>query len=198
MRHEVLDASQRPLGHQLRPRDRAGLADARQVVALEVDDHHVLGGVLLGLREPHASRRPRALDRHRPHSLSPAREKELGRGRDDGPAVADERTPVQRPQRREPRGQARRIAPKRRREMLDEVHLVHVATRDRLAHGVDGRRMLGGRPGVLPLADREAVRQQLPPRPSGRIRTAAGGNGHGSGGEGSRPRRSALESPYPR
>ena len=50
---------------------------------------------------------------------------------------------------------------------------------------------------LLPLADREASRSRGS-SPSGRIRTAAGGSGHGSGGEGSRPRRSAPESPYPR
>ena len=35
------------VGHQLRPAHRAGLAHAREVVALEVDDHRVLGRVLL-------------------------------------------------------------------------------------------------------------------------------------------------------
>ena len=40
-----LDAAQR--GH----RDAAGLADPRQVVAQQVDDHDVLGAVLLALRQ---------------------------------------------------------------------------------------------------------------------------------------------------
>ena len=36
-----------PLGlEEAGDRDRAGLADAREVVAAEVDEHHVLGAVL--------------------------------------------------------------------------------------------------------------------------------------------------------
>ena len=45
-RDEVRDARELALCHQLRPAHRPGLADAGEVVALEVDDHHVLGGVL--------------------------------------------------------------------------------------------------------------------------------------------------------
>ena len=51
------------LRHQLRPAHRARLADAREVVALEVDDHHVLGRVLLVVDV--LAERARALDRHR-------------------------------------------------------------------------------------------------------------------------------------
>ena len=74
---------------------------------------------------------------------------------------------MERPQRREPLGQAGRIATKRRREMLDEVHLVHVATRDRLAHGVDGCRVLCGRPRLLPdpIEKSAAFRNNLQLRP---------------------------------
>ena len=78
-----------------RPADRARLADAREVVALEVDDHHVLGRVLRVVDV--LAERARALDRHRPEPLAAAREEELGRGRDDRPAVAGERPRVQRP-----------------------------------------------------------------------------------------------------
>ena len=73
-----------PLRHQLRPADRPGLADTREVVALEVDDHHVLGGVLLAL-DVHPGR-PRALDRLGHEPAPAAGEEELGRGRDDRPA----------------------------------------------------------------------------------------------------------------
>ena len=45
-RDEMRDAGQLALGEQLGPVDAAGLAHAREIVALEVDDHHVLGGVL--------------------------------------------------------------------------------------------------------------------------------------------------------
>ena len=42
--------------HQLGPAHAAGLAHAREVVALEVDDHHVLGAILLCVGEPLARR----------------------------------------------------------------------------------------------------------------------------------------------
>jgi hypothetical protein len=65
--------------HQFRPADAPVLADAGQVVPLEVDDHHVLGGVLLGLQQPVLrAQRPRPLDRLRPHAAPAPCEKELG------------------------------------------------------------------------------------------------------------------------
>ena len=134
-RDEVLDARELALGHQLGPADAAGLAHAREVVALEVDDHHVLGAILRRRRPgPSLAERPRALDRHRPDAAPAAREEELRRSRDDRPAVADERPRMQRPQRRKRRGERRGIALERRREVLDEVDLVDVAARDRRAH----------------------------------------------------------------
>ena len=67
---EVRDARELALGHQLRPAHRARLADAREVVPLEVDDHHVLGLVLLALDV--LAERTRALDRHRPDPAAAA------------------------------------------------------------------------------------------------------------------------------
>ena len=88
-RDHVRDAGELALGHQVGPAHRARLADAREVVALEVDDHHVLGGVLLGLAQLAADAgRPGALDRLRPDPVAAAGEEELGRGGDDRPAVA--------------------------------------------------------------------------------------------------------------
>ena len=56
-RDEVRDAGELALDHQLRPAHRARLADAREVVPLQVDDHHVLGRVLLALRRARPSGR---------------------------------------------------------------------------------------------------------------------------------------------
>ncbi len=56
-RDHVLDAGELARRHQLGPAHRSGLADAREVVALEVDDHHVLGRVLLRRRGARPPRR---------------------------------------------------------------------------------------------------------------------------------------------
>ena len=78
-RDEVLDAGERRRNHEFRPVHAARLADPRQVVPLEVDDHHVLGRVL-GRREqlgaPAARHRP--LDRPRPHTAPAPCQEELG------------------------------------------------------------------------------------------------------------------------
>ena len=58
--HEVRDAGERALDHELRPAHAARLADAREVVALEVDDHDVLGGVLRRVAQLARQRRPAA------------------------------------------------------------------------------------------------------------------------------------------
>ena len=73
-------------GRQLGPADAARLADAREVVALEVDDHHVLGQVLRRLDRLACGRGP--LDRARPDAAARAGEEELGRAGHDRPAVA--------------------------------------------------------------------------------------------------------------
>ncbi len=144
-RDEMRDAGELVLRHQLRPAHRSGLADAREIVALEVDDHHVLGRVLRVVDV--LAERTRALDRHRPDAIGLAREEELGRRGDDRPAVAFERRGVQRAE----RGcQPRRVALERRREVLHEVHLVDVAAPDRLTHLFD-------RGGVLLVASRCAA-----------------------------------------
>ena len=147
-RDEVGDAGELALGHQLRPVHRAGLADAREVVALEVDDHHVLGGVLLALDV--LAERARALDRRRPDPAAAAREEELGRGGDDRPAVAGQQP---RSERAEPAPRATpRLARERRREVLDEVDLVDVAAPDRRAHRLDRFGVVRVGPRPLPLA----------------------------------------------
>jgi hypothetical protein len=77
-RHEMRDARELVLRHQLRPANRADLGDARQIVALEIDDHHVLRCVL---RVVHVlADRSRSLDRHRHEPVPTTREEELRRG----------------------------------------------------------------------------------------------------------------------
>ena len=148
------DACQLVLHHQLRPADRADLADAREVVALEVDDHHVLCRVL---RVVHVlADRPRPLDRFADEPVTAAREEELGRGRDDRPAVTGERPWMERVERRERVREPGGAAGERRREMLHQVDLVDVATRNRRAHRVDRSRVVLGRPRRLPLPESEA------------------------------------------
>ena len=83
-RDEMRHAGKLVLDHQLGPANRADPADAREIVAFEIDDHHVLGSVLRVVDV--LARRPGALDRHRPQPVAAAGEKELGRGGDDRPA----------------------------------------------------------------------------------------------------------------
>ncbi len=104
-RDHVLDSSELARDHELGPMHGSRPTDAREVVSLEVDDHHVLGGILLGASKIRSSaERARALDRHRPDSLSAAGEKELRRAGGDGPAVTDVRRRVVRAEWRKRRG----------------------------------------------------------------------------------------------
>ena len=75
-----------------------------------------------------------------------------------------------------------------RREMLDEVDLVDVAARDRLAHALNRLGVVGGAPGLPPRAEREIVRscrchdrQRTPPVGRRRRRAAAGTAREGAG-----------------
>ncbi len=169
-RHHVLDARKRLGRHELRPAHASRDAHPGEVVALEVDDHHVLGGVLRrGVELGRPSGRTRALDRHRPDPVVVAGEEELGRRGDDRPPVTLEQTPAgigQRPgprlgQRAEPGGERRRLPLERRREVLDEVDLVDVSATDRPAHGGHRVAVLGLRPRVLPVPDLEALRHRV-------------------------------------
>ncbi len=64
---------------------------------------------------------------------------------------------MQRAKRRESRGERPRIAGEGRPQVLHEIDLIHVAPRDGVAHVLDGLAILGGRPGLLPRADLEAL-----------------------------------------
>ena len=149
MRH----ACELVLHHQLRPANRSDPADAREIVALEIDDHHVLGCVLCVLDV--LADRSSALDRHRPEPLAATGEKELGRRGHDRPAVPDERAWVERTQRCKRGGEACRVAVEAGGEVLDEVDLVDVAARDRRPHLADSLGVVLRRPRRFPLPDPE-------------------------------------------
>src|SRR6185369_7794379 len=96
-RNQVVDGGQRHHPGQRGDLDTAGAADAPQIVALEIDDHDVLGAVLGGRRELDrggtisgcvgaAGAGP--LDRARlDHAVDREREKSLGRVAEDGDRV---------------------------------------------------------------------------------------------------------------
>ena len=195
-RDEVLDARQRPLLHQRRPAHGARLADAREVVPLEVDDHHVLGRVLLGLGQAGAALRPRALDRHRPDPAPAPREEEL------------RATPRRSPSRR--RRAAAAASGRSGASALGEPGRVAARTAPTGAgRGSPGRRRRRRSRRAPPRSQRRTPSRStsaptrrsrtLPPAgigsPSGRIRSAALGRGHGSGGDGAAVRRSASDRP---
>ena len=77
-RDEMLDAGHRADAHELGPANAAGLADAAQVIALQVHDHDVLGGVLAGGAQGFRSpARAGALDGHRPDPPAAPGQEEL-------------------------------------------------------------------------------------------------------------------------
>ena len=155
-RHEVLDGG-RPLEPQ-EPRHphRARLAHPAEVVAQDVDDHHVLG-LVLGLARssrasarsslPRPAPRSRALDRvgatrsrrRRPRGTAPGDADSSARGAPGGRRraevqVAGEQRRVAGPQ---PPEQRPRVAGERRLEPPGQVRLVDLAPADRRAHGLD-------------------------------------------------------------
>jgi hypothetical protein len=157
----VGDSGQLALGEQLGPADGTGDADPRQVVALEVDDHHVLGGVLLRLDRDARGTRP--LDRRGTDDRAAFLQQELGRRGDDRPAVALERRRLERPQRSEGGSERERVTAELGPQVLDEVHLVDVALVNRVAHRLD-RGCVGRRaPGLVPLAGAEPASRRRGP-----------------------------------
>ena len=150
-RDKMRDACELALGEQLRPANGPRLGDTREIVPLEIDDHHVLGRVLRRL-DRHA-RRARALDRRRADARAATREQELGRRGDDRPAVAFERLRLERSQTGKRAGKRRGIAVELGAQMLHEVHLIHVAFGDCRTHDVDRFRIVALAPRRVPLAD---------------------------------------------
>ena len=128
-------------GEQARHGDRTELAHAAEVVAYEVDDHHVLGAVLG--QEP-VGRGGSALDRLGLHDVAGSPQEPLGRRRGDMYAVArephdgGERRGVALGQCRAESGDVG-ASGQRRRQHPAQVHLVDVAGGDRLADGGHAR-----------------------------------------------------------
>ena len=103
------------LGPALRGGDRAVARDAPEVVAREVDDHHVLGRVLGGGEQRVRARLARggALDRRGDDLVPGAAQEQLGREADDGGAGQAEERAVRRvAARRRRRGTRRRRCPR--------------------------------------------------------------------------------------
>ena len=154
-RDEVLDGG-RPLEPaEARHADGARRADPAEVVAEDVDDHHVLGAVLLAREQLAGERavlvagpaaRPGALDRvgrdvavrGRPRGTAPARP--TGSPRRPAPSRACRGTPAIAERRvagPQPAVERPRVAVERRREAAGQVRLVDVAAGDELADGLD-------------------------------------------------------------
>ena len=79
-------------GHVTEP-----VSQTREIVAFEVDDHHVLGGVLVRLHEPALALGRVPLIGSSRRAPTP-REEDLGRRRDDRPPVPDQRARLKRSQ----------------------------------------------------------------------------------------------------
>ena len=138
-----------PLGpHEGRHPHAAGCADATEVVAHEVDDHHVLGPVLRRRRQlvGVGVEGCRALDRRGEDLVARASQEQLGReARDRALGSVDERG-VRRGQRLDAGAeQVERIARERRLEPRAEIDLEDVAGADVLERASDGRRVRVGR-----------------------------------------------------
>ncbi len=126
--------------------------------------------------------------------VSPRRlRKQLGRRRDDRPAVACHGARVEWPQRRQPSGQSRWVANERRGEMLHQVDLVDLAGGDRVTRPLDGALVLRTGPGRLPPAHAvgATTRERRVPtadaardeRQAGRFRRVGHGGAAQGGGE---------------
>ena len=152
-----LDFEQRHRPH------RSDLRDASDVVAREVDDHHVLGAVLLRRRQPRrpllvfftpSPARRRALHRLRGDPPAANLEEQLRRQRQHAPAAQIQIRGIRRALRLreleiarvqiDSAGRRRRSPPTARSIDVGSqaervVHLIRVAARDRLLHSVDAR-----------------------------------------------------------
>ena len=164
---------------QVRHRDAAGAADRAEVVADQVDDHHVLRRVL---RREVRCGPARPLDRPGLEDVAVAAQEQLGRrGHDRDAARGDPRvravgqvhdTGVRRGvARRQQLGETRdvdRVGLRHRRgEHPADVGLVDRARRDVLAHGLDRRHVLARATSTRPT-------HLAPVRPSVRSGAAAG------------------------
>ena len=171
-------------GQQFGHRDRSRTADPRHVVAHQVDDHDVLGGVLG--RGPKTGRgrsvrpaRGRALDRRRDHLTTPHPQEELR-------AEAGDRSEAGFGQRSGGQGRVRRLQLRRRLsedhrsrtarlgvQPNTEVQLVEIAPVDPADHLLDcGQVAVPSQPGRLPGAERPRHQRLGPVGGRGRGRPA--------------------------
>ncbi len=127
--------------------DRAGLAHAPEVVAHQVDDHHVLGPVLGRVLELGAlGERASALDRGAADVAAAPLEEELGRQRHErAPGAAEERRPVSGQRAHGSGEQVERVALEAAVETEAQVGLEEIAGPDALAAGLDQGRVGAGR-----------------------------------------------------
>ncbi len=151
LRHHVPHARVRAHLLQRRGAHRPRPAHPPEVVAHEVDDHHVLGAVLVrrdqrrplfGGRRRIGRPRARSLDRRAAHRAPVALQEQLRRHRYQcPPRPRHEGAAVGRQRRTQPREQVQRRALKARLESHREVRLVEVAGRDPLDARRDGARI---------------------------------------------------------
>ena len=187
--------------HELLDADRAGNADAREVVAAEVDEHHVLGAVLLRREQRLGvalARRDRAGDRVERGARAFALDHRLRR-------AADEREPVELQQeeiRRRVDAAERAVELERRRGgrplgALRDHDLEDVALADVLLRALDAAQVLvavgeaAQRPGhaAAGLGLRLRAGEHRPPRRPGRRRASPRRRAHGRSGRAAPARR---------
>ena len=156
------DPGVRPDLGQRRDADAPGHAHAAQVVADEVDDHHVLRAVLLRRLELGARvGRARALDRIAPHRAAAAGEEQLGRqARHGAPGPGHERGAVGRQRGRGGREEVERVALEPALEPQAEVGLEQVAGGDPRAARLHERGVRARRRRPRPVARRERARRR--------------------------------------
>ena len=160
--------------------DRADLGHAAEIVAQQIDDHQVLGALLLVHGEPgrearvlarRASARRRALHRPGRHVLALAPEEQLGREREhvelarvDQRAIGD---PLLAPERGVERD---RIALEGEVVFQREVDLIDVAGGDVVLDRGEGAAILLARPGQLEVGDLRALGGAVRVEPGARAR----------------------------
>ena len=159
-------------GEQFRHRNRSRPAHPRQVVAHQIDDHDVLGGVLgRGLQTSRGrsvrSARGGALDRRRDHLTAPHPQEQLGAEAGDHPGTGvglrpGGQGPVRRFQLRRRLREDHRGRPAGPGVQPDaEVQLIEVAPVDPADHLLDrGQVAVPGQPGGLP-GDERAHHQRV-------------------------------------
>ena len=166
-------------GEEVGDLDRADLGDAAEIVAKQIDDHQILGALLLVNGEPGleasilARRAPAgrgALHRAARQVLALAAEEQLGREREHLKiAGADQRAILHALLAAERRIQRDRIARKGEAIFEREVDLIDVAGGDVVLHLGEGVGVLIARPGKLQIRDGRALEGAVGVEPAPRL-----------------------------